>query len=211
MVRYMAPPPRVAKAENDLPSQGKNMADKGIDLDQWTNEGESIEPQIPDEESTELVPYERGISLQKVGKGTLARYLPGSVIGMAVLQLVDLPLMGLPFPEMFELLLVHELGPLVIGFGLGLLVLHRWLYPDSGVTGRKSFIAGFLSPMTLVITSILTGGLQLDLALVSLLVGVAMALVMYFRWLRPTPEEKRSDRYEPDHPEQLPDGSRHTS
>jgi hypothetical protein len=174
---------------------------------QARGEAEGTDLQTVGENKTELVPYKRGIPLSEVGKGTVARYLPGSVIGMGVLQIFDLPVMGLSFPAMVELFLVHELGPLVIGFGLGLLALHRWLYPDSEVTGRKSFIAGFLSPMTLVLTSILARGLQLDLALVSFLVGIIMALGMYLRWLRPTPEEKRSVHYEPDEPVQLQEGS----
>jgi hypothetical protein len=168
---------------------------------------EGIEVYLTEGTPTELVPYERGVSLREVGKGTLARYLPGSVLGMGVLHLVDLPLVVPSFPAMVELLLVYELGPLVIGFGLGLLVLRRWLYPDSEVAGKKSFLAGFLSPVTLVITSLLARGPGLDLALISFLVGIVMALGVYFRWLRPTPEEKRPEGYEPDQPGLLPDGS----
>jgi hypothetical protein len=43
-------------------------------------------------------------------------------------------------------------------------------------------------------------------ALVSFLVGIVMALILFFPWLSPTPEEKRPDRYESDQPTQLPSG-----
>ena len=163
--------------------------------------------QTADEKTTELVPYERGVPLREVAKGSLARFLPGSVIGLGVLQVV-LPL-SVPYgPLAILTLLSLQVGALVIGFGLGLVGLHRWLYPDSEVAGRKTFVAGLLSPMALVIAGALNRVLQLDLWLVFSLVGVVIALGMYFPWLSPTPEEKRTDRYEPDQPDQLPEGSR---
>ena len=100
------------------------------------------------------------------------------------------------------------MGPLAIGFGLGLFGLHRWLYPDSEVTGRKSFIAGLLTPIAMLGAGVL---LQLQPAFLSLLVGIAMAVGMFFPWLSPTPEEGRSNRFEPEQPDQLPDGSGHTT
>jgi hypothetical protein len=166
-----------------------------------------MEIQKANDETTDLVPYERGISLREVAKGTLARFLPGSFIGLGVLQVL-LPLRVPYGPLALAELLLLEVGALVIGFGLGLVGLHRWLYPDSEVAARKTFVAGLLSPMALIIAGTLNRILQVDFALVFLLVGVVMALGMYFPWLSPTPEGKRSDRYEPDQPEQLPDGAR---
>ncbi len=169
-----------------------------------------MELQAVDEKTTELVPYGRGISLREVVKGTLGRFLPGSVIGMGVLAAI-IPPAGLDLPRLLELLLFHEVGPLVTGFGLGLLGLHRWLYPDSEVTGRRSIVAGFLTPIAMLGAGVLTGLLgmvpQPQPAAVSFLVGIAMALAMYFPWLSPTPEEKRSDRYAADQPDLLPDRS----
>jgi hypothetical protein len=170
--------------------------------------------QIPDENTAELVPYRPGISLREVAKGTVARFLPGSVIGMGVLSAI-IPPAGFDGLRLLELLLLHQVGPLAIGFGLGLVALHRWLYPDSEVAGRRGFIAGLLSPIAMLGAGVLTGLLSIlppvQPALVSFLVGIAMALGMYFPWLSPTPEGKRSDRYEPDQPDQLPEGSGHAT
>jgi hypothetical protein len=38
---------------------------------------------------------------------------------------------------------------------------------------------------------------------ISFLLGVVLALVMYFAWLTPTPEEMRDAGYEPDYPSQF--------
>jgi hypothetical protein len=126
---------------------------------------------------------------------------------MGVLSAI-IPPAGLDLARLLELLLVHEVGPLAIGFGLGLFGLHRWLFPDSEVTGRKSFIAGLLTPIAMLGAAVL---LQLQPAIASLLVGIVMAVGMFFPWLSPTPEERRSSRYEPNQPDQLPDGSGQTS
>lgn len=179
------------------------MADTGDVLKSSTTEGGSMELLTPDEKTTELVPYKPGLSLHEVVKGTLARFLPGSVIGMGVLSAI-IPPAGLDVLLLFELLIFHQVGPLVVGFGLGLLGLHRGLYPDSEVSGRKSFIAGLLTPIGMLGAGVL---LHLQPAVASLLVGIVMAVGMYFPWLSPTPNEKRSDRYALDRPDQPTNGS----
>ena len=168
-----------------------------------------MELQKSDENATELMPYERGLSLSKVLKGTVARFLPGSVIGMGALSAL-IPPGGLSGIRLLELVLLQQVGPLAIGFGLGLLGLHRWLYPDSEIQGRRSLVAGLLSPVAMLGAGVFTAVLGLDPlpppGLVSFLVGIVMALAMYFPWLSPTPEEKRPDRYERDQLDQLPAG-----
>lgn len=168
-----------------------------------------MELQKTDENATELMPYERGISLSKVLKGTIGRFLPGSVIGMGALSAL-IPPGGLGGLRLLELLLLHQVGPLMIGFGLGLVGLHRWLYPDSEIQGRKSLVAGLLSPIAMLGAGVFTGLLGIvplpQPGLISLLVGIVMALAMYFPWLSPTPEEKRPDQYEKDQFGQLPAG-----
>ena len=168
-----------------------------------------MELQKSDEKATGLVPYERGISLREVTKGTLTRFLPGSVLGMGALSLI-IPPGGVGGLQLLELVLLHQVGPLAIGFGLGLVGLHRWLFPDSEVSGRRGLLAGVLSPVAMLGAGVLTQVLGMDAlaqpALVSLLVGVTLALVMFFAWLSPTPEEKRPDRYAGDSPGQLPTG-----
>ena len=165
--------------------------------------------QKTEEKATELVPYKRGISLTKVVKGTLARFLPGTALAMSGLG-VFWPPMGpdgpLPLPLRIELMFM-EMGPLVVGFGLGLLALHRWLYPDSDVTGRKGIIAGLAAPLVLpFVGDLLLSGFGLGIIPTSFLVGLAIAVGMYFPWLSPTPEEKRPEQYERDQLEQLPAG-----
>jgi hypothetical protein len=168
-----------------------------------------MEIEATDNGATGLVPYKPGISLRDVVKGTLTRFLPGSVIGMGVLTAI-IPPGGISGLRLFELLVLHEVGPLMIGFGLGLLGLHGWLYPDSEVTGRKSFVAGILTPIAMLGAGVLIGLLgfmpRFQPGLVSFIVGIVMALAMFFPWLSPTPEERRPDRYESDEPEQLPAG-----
>ncbi len=166
--------------------------------------------QVTDQRTTDLVPYERGISLREIVEGTLGRFLPGSVIGMGGLAaVVNIIGPGGPLSFLAEVgfMLSSFAGPLAMGFGLGLVGLSRWLYPDSKVSGRRSFIAGLLSPLAFSATTLLIGGPFQGFTLVGFLVGVAMAFGMYFAWLSPTPEEMRDDRYEPDQPGQLPDGS----
>ena len=165
--------------------------------------------QVTDQGTTDLVPYERGISLREIVKGTLGRFLPGSVIGMgglaAVFNIIG-PGGPLSFLAEVGFMLSSFAAPLALGFGLGLVGLSRWLYPDSRVSGRRSFIAGCLSPLAFTATTFLIEGV-LGLTLVGFLVGVAMAFGMYFAWLSPTPEELRADRYELDQPGQRSDGS----
>lgn len=166
-----------------------------------------MELQTTEENATELMPYKRGVSLGKVLKGTTARFLPGSVIGMGALSLL-FPPGGLSGFRLLELLLLHEVGPLMIGFGLGLLGLHPWLYPDSEIQGRRSLVSGLLSPIAVLGASAFTGLLGLvplpQPALVSLIVGFVLALAMYFPWLSPTPEEKRPEHFDGDQRGQLP-------
>lgn len=173
-----------------------------------------MELQGSDEKPTGLIPYVQGIALSKVVKGTLTRFLPGSVIGMGALSAV-IPPGGFGGLRLLEFLLVHQVGPLAIGFGLGLAGLHRVLYPDAEVAGRRGLVAGLLSPVAMLGAGVFTQLLGIvplpRPALVSFLVGIVMALVLFFPWLSPTPEEKRPDRYEPDQPDQLPASRKHAT
>ena len=69
-----------------------------------------------------------------------------------------------------------------------------------------SFIAGLMSPLALFIAA--TGGRGWTLTLLPfllVLVGVILALGMYFAWLTPTPEEMRGDEFERDPPREIPE------
>ena len=99
-----------------------------------------MELQKSDENATELMPRASRVS-RKVLKGTVARFVPGSVMGMGALSAL-IPPGGLSGIRLLELVLLQQVGPLAIGFGLALLGLHRWLYPDSEIQGRRSLVAG---------------------------------------------------------------------
>ena len=213
MSGHEKPPPDIHRKHTEIDPLHERTTVKR-DVIRHAIKVESMELQELEEKTTELVPYKRGISLSKVAKGTLARFLPGSVIGMGALSII-IPPGGVGGLRLLEFLLLHQVGPLAIGFGLGLVGLHRWLFPDSEVTGRRGVIAGLLSPVAMLGAGVLTQLLGIvplpQPALVSFLVGIVMALVMFFPWLSPTPEERRADHYEPDQPDQLPNGSRHAT
>ena len=162
---------------------------------------ENMELQTADKRPADLVPYKRGITLGEIAKGTLGRFLPGSVIGMTLPALV-LDSAGPNGPLSFIDTILAQMslaGPLVAGFGIGLVALGHWLFPDAKVSGWRSFIAGLVSPIAILAGSWISRGfLGAEGMVVSFLAGVILALVMYFAWLSPTPEDMRGDRYEPD-------------
>ncbi len=136
--------------------------------------------------ASDVVPYERGVSLKTVLRGVLKRFLPASAISLGVLGLA-LTTAGASGLALIPLLA----GGLTLGFGLGMEGLRRWLYPDAKVDGRRSVVAGLLSPLLLfgTVALIETTGLgPIGAAGFTLLSGMIMALAMYFPWLTPTPE-----------------------
>lgn len=129
----------------------------------------------------------RGLPVSAVLRGVLGRFLPGSVISMAGLMgLVSL----FGGPSLFEFLMVVALPSvgLAMGYGIGLEGLRRWLFPDAEVDGRRSLVAGFVSPLALftwvTVVAESLGGLTLPVGVgVVLLLGMLMAVVMFFPWL----------------------------
>ena len=152
-----------------------------------------------------LVPYERGVSLRQVAKGAFARFLPGTLITtIGAMALLDISITGNVLAAVGGILGIA--GALTAGFALGLLGLRRWLYPDAELGGRRSFVAGLMSPLALFIAA--TGGRGWTLTLLPfllVLVGVILALGMYFAWLTPTPDEMRGDEFERDPPKKIPE------
>ena len=154
-----------------------------------------LQPHEP--EGISLLPYERGVSLGEVTKGALSRFLPGSLIGLGWLTTVALDLSVSDQVLASTGGLLGLAGALTLGFGLGLAGLRRWLFPDAKVSGRKSFVAGLLSPVAAFIGATLSGGLSgLEIPFVMALVGALMALGMFFAWLSPTPEHMRGAEFE---------------
>ena len=161
--------------------------------------------QLEDTTETGLVPYRRGVSLREVAKGALARFLPGSLITIGGLAAVfDIRIASDLFTAVGGLL--GLVGALTVGFGLGLVGLRRWLYPDAKLSGPRSFLAGLMSPLALFIAATTGRGWSVtQLPVLLVLVGVIMALGMFFAWLTPTPESMRGDRFEPDSVDPLPE------
>jgi hypothetical protein len=146
-------------------------------------------------EEHEVIPYRRGVSLRQIVKGALTRFLPGSLITMIGASLVlDISVAGDAFAAVGGLFGIA--GALTAGFGLCLLGLRRWLYPDAKLDGTRSFVAGLMSPLALFIVAAGGRGWSLtQLPLLLVVVGIVMALGMFFAWLTPTPEEMRGDEF----------------
>ena len=139
----------------------------------------------------EVVPYERGLSIQEVLRGALSRFFPASALSMGAVGAA----VGMPGPGQWLGWLGGVLGfagALTVGFGLGLVALKRWLYPDADVAGRRSVVAGLLSPLAVFISVAVGSGLsQAQVPVVLALIGGVMAVGMFFAWLSPTPEAMR--------------------
>ncbi len=144
--------------------------------------------------ATELVPYERGLPSAMGAKALLGRFLPGSLLGFGVVY----GLMGIPgHGSLAESLLIGVLVilvPLAVGFGVGLEGLRRWLFPDAEIHGRRSFVAGLTS--SLAVSMILSWvALTTPQAIATFfLVGLAVAVSMFFAWLYPTPQDDQELR-----------------
>lgn len=144
-------------------------------------------------ESHDLVPYERGLPFRDVLRGSLTRFLPGSVVGLTGI----LAWRGWPgdvlanLPGYLALVAVAT-----VGFGIGLEGLRRWLFPDAKIDGSRSFVAGLMvGPIWFsIIVAELIPALQGPQAWAFFpLIGVILAVLMFFAWLTPTPEETRAD------------------
>ncbi len=148
----------------------------------------SKELQTTESGPLEVARYKRGVSLRAVSKSALLRFLPGSLLSMAGLGA------AMKVSVSTEVLaaaggILGFAGLMTLGFGAGLFALRRWLYPDAEITGRRSVIAGLLSPLALFIAAVMSAGLNsVQIVAVLFLVGVLLALGMFFAWLSPTPE-----------------------
>jgi hypothetical protein len=167
--------------------------------------------------SLEVAEYKRGLSLREIVKGVVTRFLPASVVSLlgAVLgsatigsgQLV--PLMSM---------LIGWAAFVGLGFGVGLLALAKWLYPDAKVGGPRSILAGVLAPLLplffLWLNAVLDTGLGLgswEWRALLVLAGMVGALAMYFPWLTATPPHMRDESGDLGHDRgagKLPGGAR---
>jgi hypothetical protein len=158
-----------------------------------TNELENADTNdLTETDPHDLVPYERGLPFRDVLMGSLTRFLPGSVVGLsAILAWGGWPNFLANLPGYLALVAVAT-----VGFGIGLEGLRRWLFPDAKIDGGRSFVAGLMvGPIWFsVIVASLIPALQGPQAWAFFpLIGMILAVLMFFAWLTPTPEEKRGD------------------
>ena len=147
-------------------------------------------------DDSSLVRASRGVSLLEVVKGAFAFFLPGSLLT----AIGAIALFGAGDSSEREVAVIVGVVLIVLtgGFGLGLLGLCRWLYPEAKLNGSRSFVAGLLSPVVVFIVATIAewDWTSEQLPFVAL-VGVVMAVAMFFAWLTPTPERLRGTEFEP--------------
>jgi hypothetical protein len=132
--------------------------------------------------------YRRGIASITAIRGVIRRFLPACTATISAFA--AFPIIAEPARAPIVLSLVTlQIASLTVGYGLGLEVLRRWLYPDAGIDGRRSFICGLASPLALGVASIFLQGTTnlVKIAAVAALAGAGMAAIMFLAWLRPTP------------------------
>lgn len=140
-----------------------------------------------------VVEQKRGTSLRELAKGVFTRFLPASVLSLFGV-VVGTATIGSGQLGPLVWILARWTGFVGLGFGLGLLGLGRWLYPEAKVGGLRSVLAGFLAPLLplafLYVNALLGTGLSLrqwEGAAIFVLGGIAAALAMFFPWLSETP------------------------
>ena len=139
--------------------------------------------------------YERGsVSVREVVRSVLLRFAPASAFSLlGVVAATVTP--GNPLGPLMTVM-GGWVGWIGLGFGMGILGMRRWLYPDAKITGLRSVLAGVLgglAPLALLRFGIGLSFGPLTVNTVLVLVGVLMALAMFFPWLTPTPPHMRDD------------------
>ncbi len=152
----------------------------------------SPEKQFDVGQESEVLPGKRGLTVKETLGATLRRFLPCSLLSVGALSLLTGAGGGYE-PLIFVLLFS---GFLTLGFGLGLEGLRRWLYPQADVGGRRSVLAGLLSPLAFLAASIIVEPLEAIIGLrvgdsffyagLPGIAGLVLALGMFFPWLTPT-------------------------
>ena len=154
------------------------------------------------QDRSEIAEYTRGTSLRAVVKGFVGRFLPASIASLFGTVLASATFGSGSLVPLFRILAEWS-GFVGLGFGIGLLGLSRWLYPDAKVDGLRSVLAGVLAPLLplafLYANALFQTGLGLGIwegRALFILGGLAAALVMFFPWLTPTPEHMREPSVE---------------
>ena len=83
---------------------------------------------------------------------------------------------------------------MTVGYGVALLAMRRWLFPDARPDSLRSFLAGVLAPFAVFVS--LVAGLGFGyLPILSVVMGMVCALGLFVAWLTPTPEAIRDHRF----------------
>lgn len=136
---------------------------------------------------TTVAPYTRGVPAEVVTRGLVGRFIPASVGIMTTFALIII-VAEPPRAGIVLSILAPQAASVIVGYGASLAVMRRWLYPDAGIAGRRSVVAGLFTPLALGIVSAFMQGANRPMQVAaSIAAGAAMAVVMYFPWLRPTP------------------------
>ena len=152
----------------------------------------------PSDEPTDVEVYEPGLPVSSVVRGALTRFLPASLVSMGIgFYLVG----GPPSSSLLQALglLLMFSGAMTVGFGLGLEGLRRWLYPEAQIEGRRSVIAGLMSPLAAFIVAVTwPAGLgTVSTFFVLAIIAVVLAVAMFFAWLTPPEETADPGQLEP--------------
>ncbi len=146
----------------------------------------------------------RGVALRTVSRGVLGHFLPAASV--VVVPLALLTFLVNPFDYALNLRVLGLLFLPTLGFGLGLGALSRWLYPHSNPDGRRSEVAGFISPFACIPLAMGLGWLIFFLGSIpgfgwllpllttrpwgfvvgTMFSGMALAVLTYAPWLRRT-------------------------
>lgn len=139
-----------------------------------------------------LVAYRPGLSFREAKEAALTRFLPGAGASLLATLWFMGGVQGVEQWIEAGLYLAAGTATLTVGFAAGLELLRRHLYPDARVSGRRSVIAGLLAPPAIFATLgvFLDSGVSV-IELLGLFVAVPaiLAVLMFFAWLTPTPEE----------------------
>lgn len=143
--------------------------------------------------SKDVVPYRRGLAIGPILKGVVARFLPGSLTGTGALALIfDLSAQG---GAVATAGIIAGLGAaMTAGYGIALLGMRRWLFPDARPDSLRSFLAGVLAPFAIFVALVADLGFDY-LPILSVVIGMLCALGLFLAWLTPTPEEVRDHRF----------------
>jgi hypothetical protein len=139
----------------------------------------------------------RGVPLRTVFRGVLGHFLPAAAVVVAPLALVTF--LVNPLDYALNLRVLSLLFLTTLGFGLGIGVLSPWLYPHSNPDGKRSEVAGLVSPLAWLILGIaldqwplpdfLARNILVELVAVSVVAltpGMTLAVFAYAPWPRRT-------------------------